>query len=169
MIHADILGQRARLSPGRTAVVEVSSGRRMSYEEMDRRALRAARACREGLGLERGDRLGILSGNRLEFLDVFFSAAKSGVILVPLGTRLTAAELAAIAEDCGLSALIFDAEHADTARELGTMIDVGRMVALDPPSDDAELLWVDLVAAAEDDGPLPTPCEPEDPGRYANG
>ena len=109
MICADIVGERSRLSPAQTAIVDVASGQRLTYREMDRRAATCARAWLYSLGLRRGDRLGILSGNRLEFLDAFSAAAKSGVILVPLGTRLTAAELAVIAADCRLSALVFTA------------------------------------------------------------
>ncbi len=87
---------------------------------------------------------GILSGNRLEFLDAFFAAAKSGVILVPLGTRLTAPELAVIAADCRLSALVYSGEHADTVRELRTLVDLGRVVALDDSDDPGDLSWSDL-------------------------
>jgi len=53
-----------------------------------------------GLGLRPGDRVAILSGNRVELLDAFFAAGKSGVVLVPLSTRLTANELEQIVRDC---------------------------------------------------------------------
>ena len=39
MIHGDLLGERSALSPGRTALVELASGRRFSYRELDRRAI----------------------------------------------------------------------------------------------------------------------------------
>ena len=125
MICADIIGERSRLSPDRTAVVDVATGARLSYREMDRRAAASARVWLYELGLKPGDRIGILSGNRLEFLDAFFAAAKSGVILVPLGTRLTAAELAVIVSDCGLSSQVYGSEHAETVRELADQADVG--------------------------------------------
>ncbi len=78
VICADILGERSRLSPDRTAVVDVATGRRLTYREMDRRAATCARMWLYGLGLKPGDRVGILSGNRLEFLDAFFAAGKIG-------------------------------------------------------------------------------------------
>ncbi|MBD3857177.1 MAG: acyl--CoA ligase, partial [Acidobacteria bacterium] len=145
MICADIIGERSRLSPDRIAVVDVATGARLSYREMDQRASACARAWLYGLGLKPGDRIGILSGNRLEFLDAFFAAAKSGVILVPLGTRLTAAELAVIVSDCGLSALVYGSDRAETVRELTTEIDVGRLVALDGEGDD--LTWETVLAS----------------------
>jgi len=46
-----------------------------------------------GCDLAPGDRVALLAHNRVEFLDIFFAAAKSGVILVPLGTRLTVHEI----------------------------------------------------------------------------
>ncbi len=118
MIHGDLLGERARLTPQKTALVEVATGRRLTYAELDARAARAAEALTAGLGLGKGDRLALLSGNRVEFLDLFFACGKNGVVLVPLNTRLTAPELAGILEDAGPKALIFEREYEETARDL---------------------------------------------------
>jgi fatty-acyl-CoA synthase len=131
MLHGDVLGERARLTPDRLALVEIATGARLSYAELDRRAAACARVWRETLGLRRGDRLGILSGNRIEFLDAFFAAGKSGVILVPLGTRLTAAELAGIVRDAELSALFHDAASAATVCELAALTPVGRTISIE--------------------------------------
>jgi fatty-acyl-CoA synthase len=161
MICADIIGERSRLSPDRTAVVDVATGARLSYREMDHRASACARAWLYGLGLKTGDRVGILSGNRLEFLDAFFAAAKSGVILVPLGTRLTAAELALIVSDCKLSALIYSGEHARAIGDLVAVVDVGRLVALDGEGDD--LTWEKLLASIGEGEYVPPVCRPDDP------
>jgi fatty-acyl-CoA synthase len=161
VICADIIGERSRLSPDRTAVVDVATGARLSYREMDRRAAACARAWLYELGLKHGDRIGILSGNRLEFLDAFFAAAKSGVILVPLGTRLTAAELAVIVSDCNLSALMYGAEHAETVRELTAEVGVGRLVALDGEGED--LAWETVLASIGEGEYVPPLCRPDDP------
>jgi fatty-acyl-CoA synthase len=163
VICADIIGERSRLSPDRLAVVDVATGARLSYREMDRRAAACARAWLYGLGLKHGDRIGILSGNRLEFLDAFFAAAKSGVILVPLGTRLTAAELAVIVSDCELSALIYGADHADTVRELTGQAEVGRLVALDEDGAGDELTWDGLLDSIGEGDYVPPVCRPDDP------
>ena len=99
MIHGDVLGERARLSPDKTALVLIQSGERLTYAELDERARRCAQAWRQKLGLEKGERVGILAHNRVEYLDAFFAAGKSGVVLVTLGTRLTAHELQHIVDD----------------------------------------------------------------------
>jgi len=163
VICADIIGERSRLSPDRIAVVDVATGVRLSYRELDHRAATCARAWLYGLGLKHGDRIGILSGNRLEFLDAFFAAAKSGVILVPLGTRLTAAELEVIVSDCKLSALMYGAEHVETVRELASQTEVGRLVALDEGDAEDDLVWGELLASIGDGEYVPAVCQPDDP------
>lgn len=163
MICADIVGERSRLSPDKTAVVEVATGARVTYRELNQRAAATARSWLYGLGLKQGDRLGILSGNRLEFLDAFFAAAKSGVILVPLGTRLTAAELAVIVADCKLSGLVYGADHAATVRELAGQADVGRLVALDQDSAGDDLVWSEVLASIGEGDYVPPVCQPDDP------
>ena len=141
MIHADVLGERARLTPGKTAVVDVASGDRLTYRDLDRRAVRCARVWRERCGLVKGDRVAILAHNRLEYLDAFFAAGKSGVVLVTLGTRLTAHELEHIVSDAGPRVLLYDGELAPTVRELrrklGAESPVERWLALDDPVADA--------------------------------
>jgi len=163
LICADIIGERSRLSPERTAIVDLASGRRFTYREMDHRAATCARAWLYALGLKRGDRIGILSGNRLEFLDAFFAAAKSGVILVPLGTHLTAAELAVIVADCELSALIYEGEHADAVRELRSLAEVGLLVTLDDGDDAGDLSWLDVHGSVGEAEYVPPVCNPEHP------
>ena len=124
MIHADILGERARLSPENTAVVMASDGARYSYAALESRAIGCARMWLYGLGLRPGERVGILSGNRLEFLDAFFAAGKSGVVLVPLNTRLTVPELEFIIRDCSLRAVLYAEEHRESVRRLRSRVDV---------------------------------------------
>jgi fatty-acyl-CoA synthase len=131
MLHGDVLGERARLTPDRLAVVDLASGARLTYAEVDARAARCAALWRDTLGLRRGDRYGILSANRIEFLDAFFAAAKSGIVLVPLGTRLTAAELSVIVADAELSGLFYDRACADTVRTLQSLTATGQSISLD--------------------------------------
>jgi fatty-acyl-CoA synthase len=134
MISGDVLGERARLSPEKTALVEVATGRRFTYAELDGRARAAARALIEGLGLKKGDRLALLAGNRVEFLDVFFACGKTGVVLVPLNTRQTAGELQGIVEDAQPKAFLYDQAHEETAGELLRSVRGVKGVPLDAPA-----------------------------------
>src|SRR5208282_2737553 len=118
MIHGDVLGERARLSPESTALICAPSGPRLNYSELNDRAIRCARFWMEHCGLTKGDRVGILARNRIEFLDAFFAAGKTGIILVPLNTRFTPIELGVILKDSGVKALLYDGEFAGAVRTL---------------------------------------------------
>ncbi len=167
MIPADVLGERARLTPDAPALVVVDPPLRLSYRELDERAVRCALAWR-GLGLEPGDRVAILAHNRVEYLDAFFAAGKTGTILVTLGTRLTAAELAPILEDSGARAVLYDGELADRVEALrngAAAAAVERWVALDGPRSSespGDPAYADLVAAVDPALFEPTRCAPED-------
>ena len=134
MIHADVIGERARLTPEKTALVCVADGSRYTYRDLDERASRLARAWLGASGLAPGDRVALLSHNRVEFIDAFFAAAKSGVILVPLGTRLTPHEIGFIARDAGLAGIMYGGEFAETIRALTGSADIPRWIALDGPA-----------------------------------
>jgi fatty-acyl-CoA synthase len=164
LTHADVLGERARLTPEKTALVVVATGERLTYRELDVRAVRCARAW-QGLGLGKGDRVAILAHNRVEYLEAFFAAPKAGVVLVPLGTRLTARELAQVVADAGAWALLYDGELAEAARALRELVDVPHWIALDGSTDPlqpADLSYRDLTAAADPAGFARVPCDPED-------
>ena len=87
------LAKRALLNPGLEALVDVSAGRRLTYAELDRRANQAARALTDR-GLVAGDRVAVLLPNSSEFAEVFYGAAKAGLVIVALNWRLVADELA---------------------------------------------------------------------------
>ena len=163
MICADILGSRARLSPDRTALVEVASGKRYTYAELDGRAVRCARMWLYGLGLRPGTRVGILAGNRVEFLDAVFAAAKSGVVLVPLNTNLTAHELGYIVRDAGLKGLMYDGEHRSTVRRLRPGVEIDHWIAFDDPDDPEDFDYADLVLTRGAGSSVRRRCRPEDP------
>ncbi len=150
MIHADVLGERARLSPGKTALVFVPTGERFTYGELNAGRRRAAALLRDRLGLAKGDRVGLLAHNRVEYVDLFFAAAKTGIVLVPLGTRLTPHELAFIAGDAGLSALVYGGEFAETVGALRAESAVPLGIALDAPAAADDLSWAAELAALPD-------------------
>jgi fatty-acyl-CoA synthase len=131
VIHGDVLGERTRLTPAKTALVEVATGRRFTYAELDARANGAARALTKGFGLRKGDCLALLAGNRVEFLDVFFACGKTGVVLIPLNTRQTAGELQGIVEDAQPKAFLYDKSYEETAEELLRRVRGVRGVPLD--------------------------------------
>ena len=131
MISGNLLGERARLSPDKTALVFVPTGERFSYQALNQRAKRCAVFFTHELRLQPGDRVGILAQNCVEFVDAFFAAGKTGVVLVPLNYRLTAHELEHIVRDSGMQALLFESQYAETARELNASCNLQRLACID--------------------------------------
>ncbi|MGQ0814807.1 MAG: class I adenylate-forming enzyme family protein [Gemmatimonadota bacterium] len=79
----------------RVALVDRTTDARLTYGELDARADRAAAAL-QSLGIRKGDRVGALSNNRLELIELFFACGRIGAALVPFNWRLAAAELGPI-------------------------------------------------------------------------
>jgi fatty-acyl-CoA synthase len=150
MIAGDLLGERARLTADKTALVEVRSGGRFTYATLNGRAAAMAHFWVTGCGIAKGDRVGVLAENRVEYVDAFFAAGKTGVVLVPLSTRLAAAELAGLIEDAAPRLILYSAPWSELARSVEKLTAVERWLALeDLPLDRA----VELSS---------TPCHPED-------
>ena len=116
-----MLRQRATVSPLLEAYVEPSTNVRMNYAEMNALANRCANLL-TSLGIGKGDRVGLLMPNSVEFCCLFYGAAKIGAVAVPLNTRLAAPEVDFILSDSGSKVVIYgealatvvDAIKADT-------------------------------------------------------
>jgi fatty-acyl-CoA synthase len=159
VITGDILGERARLSPDDIGFVDVPTGERLTFGHMNARAVRCAQILAEAANVQKGDRVGILSENRLEFLDFFFAAAKAGFILVPLSTRSTARELDYVAHDAGLKVLAYSGRYRELASDLKRTAPVERWIAFDDPLDAADTCFAH---AAPHETFTAARCDPED-------
>lgn len=111
-----LLRQRARLHPERLAIIDGS--RRFTYSAFNARVNRLSAALR-ALGLERGDRVAILSENRAEYLELMFAAGKLGVIVCTLNWRLADRELLHCVSLTEPRATFVSPLHFETARRLG--------------------------------------------------
>jgi len=89
----------------REAVVCVEQGVRWTYAELKAQA-DAFAAGLLALGLEPGDRVGIWSPNRAEWVAVQFAAAKAGLILVNINPAYRVAELEHVLRVAGCKALV---------------------------------------------------------------
>jgi fatty-acyl-CoA synthase len=131
VITGDILGERARLSPDCVGLIDASTRREFIYAELNQRALQCAHVWTDLCSLRPGDRVCILSENRVEYVDAFWAAGKSCVILVPLGTRSTAHELAQVVADCAPRCLMYSAAYEKLANELTAIAPVEHCIHLD--------------------------------------
>lgn len=113
----DLCHQRAILSAHETAFIELSTGRRWHFDEIDQRAGRAA-AWLRAQGLNDGDRLAVLCHNTPLFFELLFACARVRLILVPMNWRQTVPELAPILADCAAQWLFSDEANHPLAEEL---------------------------------------------------
>jgi fatty-acyl-CoA synthase len=163
VIAGDILGERTRLTPEKLALVYVPTGKRFTYRQLNGRALGCA-AMWQRIGLRKGDRIGILAHNCVEFVDAFFAAGKSGVILVPLNTRLTPHELEYIIRDSGMRALMYEDEFGEVIGKLKERVQVERWIVLGGTSKEGDVVYnPNRLRGAKEGAPsdLPSPKEGE--------
>jgi acyl-CoA synthetase (AMP-forming)/AMP-acid ligase II len=104
----DIVERNARLHPDRLAFA-------LGDQHVTHAAYRA-RAERLAAGLARagirpGDRVGLVSQNNLEFVDLYGAVARLGAILVPVNWRLSAEEVAYVVGDAAPKIVIADAAN----------------------------------------------------------
>jgi fatty-acyl-CoA synthase len=102
-----IIRDRARITPGRVAIVEPR--RTWTYSELD------ARSDELAAGLRHGDRISTLTGNSGEHVALMFACAKAGAILHPISWRLAPAEIAYQLGDAAPSQFVVE----DEFRQLG--------------------------------------------------
>jgi fatty-acyl-CoA synthase len=107
-----LLDRAAERSPDRDAVVFPDT--RTTYGGLSRSTDAMARSF-AGLGIERGDKVGILMPNRLEFVAAFIAAAKLGAVPVPINARFKAYELGHVISHADVRLLVTCAGPAGTA------------------------------------------------------
>ena len=112
-----VVTKRALLNPDLEAIVDTGTGRRFTFAELNERVNRTAHLLRD-VGVEQGDRVGLLMMNSVEFEETFFAVAKLGAVVVPLNWRLVTDELAFILADSGTSVVVYGQEFAAAAAEL---------------------------------------------------
>ena len=144
----------------REALVEHRAGggaERWSYRDLWERSLDVAKAlC--ACGLAKGERVGILMTNRVEFLPTIFGTALAGGIAVPLSTFSTAHELESLLASSACSVLLLERQVLKKDF-VDILCDLDPAVARAAPGEIASLKFPFLkyVAASGGDGPMGAP------------
>lgn len=101
----------ARTTPDKIVYQMAGSGKSLTYAQLDRRSNQGAQALRH-LGVGPGGSIALLMENRLEFLELCWSAHRSGVFYTALSRYLQPDEIAYIVRDCGAQVLVISDRYA---------------------------------------------------------
>jgi len=132
-----------------------------TWRQLDERANRLVHALRSA-GLEVGDTVAVLCGNRRELFEILVAAGHTGLVTVPLNWHWVAEEIAYVLDDAGVKALFVDAQFSTVGAEAAARASVDALLVAVGAHDASErppgfVHFEDLVAgqpADEPDGQL---------------
>ena len=151
-------------TPDAPAIVMATSGEVVTYDQLEDRSVRLAKALR-GRGVGGGDHIAVLMENNRQFLEVAWAAQRSGLHYTAINSHLRPGEVQYVLDDCGAVALVASEAMADVVAGLDLS---GVPVRISAVGDLPGFERYDEVLAAEDPGPL----EDEGEGRemlYSSG
>lgn len=112
-----VITRSARYFGDRTAFV--IDGQPISYRELNRRVNQLANALL-GLGLKKGDRVGLLFHNSFGYLESYLALYKAGLVWVRLNARLAAFEQNGMLDDSGAVAIIHGPEFGPVVEKISS-------------------------------------------------
>ena len=102
----DYLVKHARQFPDKVALVDLHSGRRVTYAELNERASRFAEYLRERWQVKPGDRVALLAHSSTDYVEMLYGCGKLGAVAVCLNWRLSVDEHKGVLGDARPVALI---------------------------------------------------------------
>ncbi|SEQ89886.1 Acyl-CoA synthetase (AMP-forming)/AMP-acid ligase II [Streptomyces sp. yr375] len=139
-----LLERNRQCFPERTALVDAH--RSVTWADFHDRVARLAHGL-AGRGIGGGDRVAVLSLDRVEVMETYFALARLGALFVPLNHSLTPAEVIGIAERCTPVAVIGESALLDRHPDLPVRLRI--------PLDDAEFAAMCEKDPAGNAGDLP--------------
>ncbi|MFI6348559.1 class I adenylate-forming enzyme family protein [Streptomyces sp. NPDC050560] len=138
---ADLVAAQAQWRPERTALIDDAGEH--TYGALHLRVTALARGLR-ALGVHTGDPVAVAEDPCADMVALYLATARIGAVLVPLSTRLTAAELAV---PLGMARPVLAAGSAERAEVLSAALDhCGADTTMLTGGEDTT--WADCVAAA---------------------
>jgi long-chain acyl-CoA synthetase len=87
-----LIARNAALYPQKTAMKEFETGRSCTFDDLLERAKRIGSAL-HGMGVKKGERVGIMSQNSYEYMELILSVTAAGYVFVPVNFRLAGREM----------------------------------------------------------------------------
>ena len=123
----DLLSRSARKFPNKTAVV--FRDKRLTYKEVNDRANAVADSLPR-LGIRKGDRVAFLSGNTVEYIEMYFGPAKAGAIFTPINTNMVVRELEYVLNYVQPKLLILQPRFLDTIQSIKGRLSIKTYVVM---------------------------------------
>ena len=120
-IVIDWIAHNARNYPDKTALIELPSNRQYTYREFHQRVGKVA-ALLTQLGVDKGDRVGVLALNSADMLALIFATWRIGAVHLALNFRLTAPELDFIIGNAEPKVVVYDQALQSTIDQLSVVI-----------------------------------------------
>ncbi len=98
-----ILPRACAMFPHRLAMWDGEA--RFTFAELGQRVNALAGALKAS-GLKQGDRVALLDVNSHRYAEAYYACAQTGMVFVPLNSRLAVPDLTYILKDCGAKALL---------------------------------------------------------------
>ncbi|MBU1399050.1 MAG: AMP-binding protein, partial [Proteobacteria bacterium] len=155
----DLISRNAVSFGKRPAWFEVDDGRTLTFAEFKKKV--DSLACGLQLeGIKKGDRIGALGKNSLEYFLLYGAAAALGAIMLPINWRLSSDEICFNLNDCEPEILFVDAEYQELITGLkDKLLSVKKYYNLKPPGGS----YNDFESLSDNSGDLlPAPVSADD-------
>ncbi len=119
--------KRAQLTPNNIALIDSDTKLTWTYKELDYQINKWVTFF-DKKNYQKGDRIAVLSLNRIELFAILFACGLKGLMYVPLNFRLSTAELTYILLDCQPVLLIYDEEN----KELASSFQIDSLLITEP-------------------------------------
>ena len=111
----EIIKVNATKYPNKLALKDIK--RQLTFEELNERTNRLANGLLKS-GLNKGDKVAVLSNNSIEFMEIYVAAAKGGFIIVPLNFRLHPHDIAYIIKNSNSKLLLVDSRFQEATEKI---------------------------------------------------
>ena len=115
MNTTDFLNIASTICPNKNLIV--FGGQRWTFAQTSERVNRLANALSQ-LGVEKGDRIGMLEVNCNQYIETYFASAKLGAIFVPLNFRAKKEELNYMISNAEAKVLVVGSRYADMVNQM---------------------------------------------------
>lgn len=159
MTIGDLLLRNANKFPNKPALVSEDGAVRLTFRMVNERVNRLAQAL-WGIGVRKGDRIGVLVHNCHQFIEIYFAAAKTGAIFCPYNNHLREGELKDIIDYSTPKLVVLDKDFVEMIGALAPgATSVERYICLQQVDREGFLDYETVLSGGSNEEPAGRPAE----------